>query len=103
MEKINQEPEQYFVAVDKVKDAIGFLLSCAYPEMIASEHNRNREVLAEICKLIDTLPISLAQRDKEVAAKAFDAGQEHGIDIVKSTEWAEDTTTPDKYQYIKSL
>jgi len=41
--------------IQKVKNAMGFLLSAAYPEMIASEHKRNNDVLAELCKLVDSL------------------------------------------------
>jgi len=56
-------PVQPGERINKVKDAIGFLLSCAYPEMIASEYNRNKEVLTEICKLIDTIATSTPVQD----------------------------------------
>jgi len=40
---------------------------------------------------------------KAIAEAAFEAGQEHGIDIAMSTDRGEDATTPDKEQYLQSL
>jgi len=43
------------------------------------------------------------KKEKEFAEKCFEAGLNRGIDNVISTEWGEDTTTPDFDSFYKEF
>jgi len=67
-------------------------------------YRKIKQKAIELLELEQSLPTPPQEGDaKAIAEAAFEAGQEHGIDIAMSTDRGEDATTPDKEQYLQSL
>jgi hypothetical protein len=73
-----------------------------YPEPI--ETNANYSGRIYLCNLQREAYIAGRTASIEQAAsEAFEAGEAHGYDLARSSDWGEETTTPNKSEYLRKL